>query len=286
MSTKIYNGYNLGNISFNDVKEFCIKINPILKAEQKQLVSKLAAIKCANIIDNLQYGLNVYNYFKKDRHNKKFTNKIFYEVQDQIQEEHNNIIISHSRNPQYDFGIEILFIPLKNKILALYYSEQSSLESIWNGFEEVNYYGYWDNTDQDETCTEEEWLQREKDWDEALPGWSVPAENGFSYRMLTDLPRYGVEQIINNIPNKHIRASGIASELMWNKYYNDNKIYSTQGQSLDLYFEFRQKQTRELANKYVEMIAKIKSELKTITSKDITKEIEFDFTAINSIDEL
>ena len=43
----------------------------------------------------------------------------------------------------------------------------------------LEYYGYWNNTDPDDSVSEEDWDKREKDWEEALPS-GVPAVHGFS----------------------------------------------------------------------------------------------------------
>jgi len=39
------------------------------------------------------------------------------------------------------------------------------------------YYGYWNNTDPEEGISEEDWNQREKDWDEVLPS-GIPSQDG------------------------------------------------------------------------------------------------------------
>lgn len=48
----------------------------------------------------------------------------------------------------------------------------------------VEYFGYWNNVDQDEDCTEEQWKERESLWDEALKENSIPAISGFSKTIL------------------------------------------------------------------------------------------------------
>lgn len=66
------------------------------------------------------------------------------------------LLLVHAANPQY-------------------YAEL--LES-----EEITEYGYWDNSDQPEGVTDEEWATRRRDWKEVLkPDW-VPANHGVAVR--------------------------------------------------------------------------------------------------------
>jgi len=93
------------------------------------------------------------------------------------------------RNPIVDYSFEICFLPIKDKILLIPFYERH-YDEILKTIPGIRYYGYWNNVDPDEECSEEEWAQREKDWDEALPGPGVPGENGFTITILNfDIPR-------------------------------------------------------------------------------------------------
>ncbi len=46
-----------------------------------------------------------------------------------------------------------------------------------------DYYGYWDNTDPDENCSEQEWEQRALDWDFL----DVPRNDGLEYTLISKL---------------------------------------------------------------------------------------------------
>lgn len=80
----------------------------------------------------------------------------------------------------YDIGYNVTFIENGNKgenLLVLIYS-------AYNGYMEeilksgvVSEYGYWNNTDEPDDVTEEEWEIRKKAWDKL----DIPADDGVSF---------------------------------------------------------------------------------------------------------
>jgi len=47
----------------------------------------------------------------------------------------------------------------------------------------IQFYGYWDNTDKDDTCSNAEWEQRANDWEEVLSPSFIPSECGFTFEL-------------------------------------------------------------------------------------------------------
>ena len=71
-----------------------------------------------------------------------------------------------------------------NRILALLYAG-SAMEEVFTSQPEVEYFGYWNNTDPDESCTEEEWAEREETWERCL-GMDAPVRRGVSFDLRAD----------------------------------------------------------------------------------------------------
>lgn len=51
--------------------------------------------------------------------------------------------------------------------------------------DKFKYYGYWDNTDEDENCSEEEWSERGAIWEE-LVGYSAMKNYGFYFSIIDE----------------------------------------------------------------------------------------------------
>jgi len=285
MSTKIYNGYKINNInSLLELKEFCQRITPIFEEAQKQLLGKITADIAVKIIDKLKFNLSVDYYITKEHKNKKFTNSVYREAKYLVEEKQRKIKQTGQRDPSYDIEINIIFIPIQNKMLSIFYAERQELTNIWKNFDEVEYYGYWDNTDRDEKCTEDEWDQRDKDWEEALPGVGIPSENGFVWSALENIPLYGINEVLNNLPSDENRIANIAEDLLWLDYIKNKQTDNIS--SIHSYFDFRHELKNSLAEKLENKKEYVKNNLHTINKQVLLKEIEFDLEKINSIDEL
>ena len=78
-----------------------------------------------------------------------------------------------------DITGSLCLFPIKDKILGIPYINHELLEHF-NTCDRHVEYGYWNNVDPLETCTEEEWEQRKVDWDNALPGHGIPSLCGYT----------------------------------------------------------------------------------------------------------
>lgn len=88
------------------------------------------------------------------------------------------------RNPWGDYSLEYIIFPLEDKVLAYPFSEQfMDWATEYPGFVD---WGWWNNTDRPEGVTEEEWAEREADWDAAYDGYegrARPVDQGFSFQV-------------------------------------------------------------------------------------------------------
>ena len=265
MSTKIYNGYKLPNMSLLELKEFTDKLRGEIRKTCNKMFYDKAALIITNIIDS-SYVCSKEKLFKKYNIKEDEMNfSLFFKTWDTINKKNKKISKTQERNPLFDFSCEICLIPIEDKILCLYFGEAKEYLNTFTSFKEISSYYYYNNVDKPEDVPEEEWKQREKDWAKALPGIGIPSENGFIVELNKDIPfiELGMlEEIIRNIPSFEARVNKTAIE----KAINDN----VKDESYDDYskvYDWLKTDEGQLC------LNENKKELEKILPKEITKEI-------------
>lgn len=154
MSISIYNGTKIENKSFFELKQW---VNTV----KNDLIDVQCEIMALRILEQ-QKKNNISAYLT------------VFELQSFFLE----------NNTFFDFSLSVNFIPLKDKILCIHYSNIMELNDAWKGLSEVVDYWYSNRSDADESCSDEEWLKRESDWLLALESSAVPAQAGFEIQLL------------------------------------------------------------------------------------------------------
>jgi hypothetical protein len=79
-----------------------------------------------------------------------------------------------------DCALQLFFTP-DNKLLGFKFGNRWPivLEEWFDSLNGVRFYGYWDNVDPDENCTEQEWRQRKEDWE--ILGYEPIGECGLRF---------------------------------------------------------------------------------------------------------
>jgi hypothetical protein len=181
MSTKIYNGYRIHpkDRSFEGVWRF---MTSAMKRIRRVGESKAERIIIETAIGNLDAlkagyatdlgGLEKGELFKLDPKNAHVGNAICIAAH-VFSDKASEIKKSNLRSPFYDVSFEavILLVPPPRKdILVITYTEDRDMEAAWKRTTGVEFFGYWDNTDPDESCSEKEWAYRGNAWAAALGG--------------------------------------------------------------------------------------------------------------------
>ncbi|MFW6219340.1 MAG: hypothetical protein ACOC33_00600 [bacterium] len=233
MSTKIYNGYKLkNNMSFQKITIFCQMIGDLINEEREKLiVSLFTNIFIDDLICILSGG------YPQDK-NLKFL--ISFEIYNEYKKRSDKIKQTKQRDPLYDFEFEIVFIPIKNKILCLLYTEQSNFIKIWENQSEIEEYGYWNNTDKPENLSEKDWDKRKIDWDEALPNYSIPSNRGLIYNPYFEYFPLTNDFIKNISKDKvHKILSKTLLRQWWDKKHKE--LYNSKNKNLSYYMNFIRK---------------------------------------------
>lgn len=186
MSTTIYNGYYLDEsyLHMGKLQKFMKKVQEKIRPLQKEIMKKQQA--------SILQDLLVHYYFESTERFQNYC-KEAYGLEDlncsfsflskiglkhkEKQLESKNLFAESA----YNLKIELVCIPIQNKVLILYYGEHPEFRDVVESFPEIFEYNYWNNVDQPEELSDEEWEQRKKDWDVALPGLGIPSEEGLIF---------------------------------------------------------------------------------------------------------
>ena len=156
MSIKIYNGYRIPATDLFTLLNQCRDLKPKL-AEDRKVVLR-GQIK------------NIEEYKEK-----RFTTQI-------------NIDESNRKGYQhpYDFSLDICFFPTKDFYLYITFPGRYRHEKIIQEHFESEFFGYWNNVDPDEKCSEVQWEDRKRLWNEVLLEGKngIPGQHGFTITIL------------------------------------------------------------------------------------------------------
>lgn len=205
MSIKIYSGYTLKPDT--NVFEFTEKLrgvlNPIRDRIDAEIIYGYAVMEFdSNLFsNNLDVELKTENELKRTVWNTGLSNYI----KDQKNVNKN----SYSYDPnrfEATFGRD----ERTGRILVITYCENKQLMDAWHSLPEVSEYGYWNNTDEPENVTSEEWDERGNVWDRVI-GHNAPSEGMLSFVLrATSRPEPKIIDFLNpEISNHKKRGRGI-----------------------------------------------------------------------------
>jgi len=266
MSTKIYNGYKIEKLmSAHELLSFCLDVGKQVQNKIKMEYKKESAILATHYIDAFMCGF----FHERPEHHLTKNSPVLMMAQDIIQEEHEKARKDQLRGHLWDFSFSFSLFPKKNKILILLYTERDYLIKFWKELPNIQYYGYWDNSDPDENISKKEWKQREKDWESVWKLGFTPMCNSFHY----DPIDYSVlfytpyDEIKEYIPSFEYRVKKEAKNLFW----QDTPI--KEGKSDDIFryiFEMERYLKTEEGQKELE---KYKEAVSLSIPKEMTKEL-------------
>jgi hypothetical protein len=214
MSTKIYDGLRMTDIpTLNVLRTRIQKLRTQAYEIIERLVLQRVAENCSKYVDQIALGKKVYAL------TSSYDMSILGAVINTVEERHVAVEKTKRRDPECDFHFEICIIPIKDKVLILPYTEQIELMNLIKNQKYIKSYGYWNNTDPDDEVSDEEWEQREEDWNAALTGIGIPVENGFTAQLHPPYLYVGFHppkaKILKYMPEYKNRVRRQAFELAW-----------------------------------------------------------------------
>lgn len=267
MSTKIYNGYKMPK-SLDLLQDFMMDFREKGQEITIKNLTKLTA------------GLTSYNvdrFFFGSLDDVQLADCAISKVWRYIDDEYKKVRTTRQRNPLFDFECEISVLVPKNsdKTLLMLFTEQKDLKELFESYEYIEEYYYWNNSDPLETVTEEEWEQRSKDWDAALPDSGVPARNGLTLELVGDyLPIIDVEDVLENMPSFEDRCKKVAKERVAS-YMKDQSVWDElkNGKSGSAYKFFQAVKEFENSDEGVAAFNELMAKAKEKLPKELTREI-------------
>lgn len=183
MSTKIYNGYKLTQMSFKQLHNFMQNVRIEMQKTHVELCKSLLIKRSVALIDMYYlYGKEELETMMKNDGFVDFKDSssayfsAYFEIMKKSKEHENSDL---AINNTYDFKSTACLFPSKGKILAVFFTSQDEFLEVWNSIDGILEYSYYNNVDKPDKIKESEWNQRRKDWKNALPGLGIPSENGF-----------------------------------------------------------------------------------------------------------
>lgn len=309
MSTKIYNGYVLPKMSLQGIQNLTMhlrkKAEPlwenifystainiaISKMDRDRLMKEFGGSKCnmPSSYDDLvelstsgKFDAGSFEeQFKRassDYHNyykiyESYSRTLLGAAMDEVKKRIHQIKVSSSRDPEVDPQFELMFIPMKDKTLALLYTEQKAFKKLWESTRGVKDYHYQNSTDKPNSISAKEWKQRRNNWEEVL-GNSPPIKRGVIATIISDGDHpYEYPESLDGIKFRSFedRVHEHAKSRVAFKRMEDTKDITERGSSsLSGYFESLEwLKTPEGEKQLNEMKAKIAN----ILEKDITLEL-------------
>lgn len=256
MSIKLHNGFvfNTSNLMeiYEHVNEFRKQLQPLVYDKTVQYFAE----ECTSLYDIKSLsGDKIHGIF-----NEVFQN--FTMKQDEVR-------VKMVRDPSVDFQFSITVIPTADKFYGLFYTEQKDFADMWADYDMVSEYIYYNNTDQPDGITDEEWKARGDTWDSLLdPFNGIPAQAGFTFSIIPDqtfdVPK--IKDVIKNVPPIIDRTAIRAKDNMFKRYCKDKKI--TGNNVIKIYTEFTDyMMTDEGVKRYDDEIGRMSSQLKLVLTE-------------------
>lgn len=297
MSTKIYNGYRISKPTTlksilkwckQSKKIACKELNKKAKNDYIELATDILDksfyynkdqlnhyLKQKYLIDDLKYGLAPFTMLEIAEKYEKKEERIF---------------------SKYDYKVEICLLNAEKYLLVIgnnkfnLFPHYDDHDNIVPGLlRNVEYYGYWNNTDRPDNISEEEWNLRGELWDIALPT-GIPSKDGLAYTIIdsTDINFFFKKQsykshityedrikintniILNTIFNekcKHKLSSASESDNLHNNNYYS---FLKQSESNGLTERIEKMLKRKLPKSYDNILNNI--EFKIINNRYVIKE--------------
>jgi hypothetical protein len=181
MSTKIYTGFKINNINnFEELNQFRKELIIDAKKKQNELSTKLMLLSAIGTLDLYTVGFDV----------PKKEEIVFNHGYHHVNERFREFKKSNQKDPVYDLRFEIVVF-LNNPLLAIFIGDNRNMMKVFENHPNVEYYGYWNNSDGPEDVSDDDWKQREKDWeflDGALcdEGFIISASDFIMYNFKED----------------------------------------------------------------------------------------------------
>jgi hypothetical protein len=162
MSTKIFNGFKIDQPDLQSILDVVRAFRPWVADQQLEAYEQFCAV------------------INKARDREKGHPEYYADCFWPWHDARNAVKKTGFRHTLVDTDFEIIILPYKGAFYGISFVERNAWHREWLKQPGVSEFGYWNNTDQPDEISDEEWEARGKIWDEILPGAGIPSMNGFT----------------------------------------------------------------------------------------------------------
>lgn len=216
MSTKIFNGYILPHLSLGELHEFLLRFRSLISDKAQEGIDRLHASISTDIIDSLAIdGYSIASGEAKQYHMIEGKVVPLTAAYCNVASRQREVEKTGLRDPAYDYSCSLSFCPADGGILALLFTEQNEFEEAWESMDEVTPFGYWDNTDEPNDITQEEWENRRRIWDKALGETGVPAHRFFEFDCIgkSSISPSKASELVKYVPSRDDRINRVVRNI-------------------------------------------------------------------------
>lgn len=187
MSTKIYGGLRL--VAGADLWEFLQQLRREANVIRDRLDARLLAADAAMIVDRRRIGNPV-----PDEQPGGRTRSAIWRAVGRFKTDQDKLGKSDTGHDPHRLELSIGYDPVAGRHMLIMYCEATELRELVTGHPDVEEYGYWNNSDQPDGVTDQEWDERRQAWNRVLPGVGIPAESMLTFT-LRSLPHTGMTDL-------------------------------------------------------------------------------------------
>jgi len=173
MSTKIYDGFKFNTTDLYEIHEYAMNFRTRAREHVKDFNLTLIANLVTSEIDKQTMGI----HSLKDENTSKYVKSPLHLATSHVEDDRRT-----GGKDYYSVSFNVMVFPIvdtklnipgltvdKHTVLGMTFTSNQGLLKIWQEGEWydgdfTSFYGYWDNTDPDENCTEKEWAERHRLW--------------------------------------------------------------------------------------------------------------------------
>jgi len=164
MSTKIYDGLRVATPEGKGMLRFRKEVFDTAEPLLREGYDRMVAMKSVDMLDRFMVKGEVPEGIDREKPDCSVTGVMTKFLMDKAKEMSKDL---RARDPEHDFTFSLSVYPFDDFTLLFPICEQKNVIEAIGTIQGIEEYGYWNNTDQPDEVTDEEWKERGKLWEEA-----------------------------------------------------------------------------------------------------------------------
>lgn len=176
MSTKIYTGFKAEGISFYELSQQLEEIKQIAQQIALKSLYDEMILEATKLYDSITLG------YRQPIDNSCIA-KIWGDMIMECVESNRN----NTRHPNTDYSFSVCLYPInETSTLGVYFTEHTKLSDLIKEKSWFQDYSYWNNTDQPDEISDDEWESREKTWNTYCHHGLTFANSMYTFELVSD----------------------------------------------------------------------------------------------------